>query len=213
MDCQADVAPVREGVAAAEHVIRAVDTDGHNRQPELHRELVGSLVERAHMAGFRARAFGEHDNRHTTLEGLLGLLHRPADCRRGGVVDEDMSGGGAGFPDKRNLAQPDLHHPAEVMVEEAVYRKDVVGTLVVGHEDVGGILVDILPPFHRHSHEGEPAEEHGPDFGGPVAEPARQAEEAPDNRQRGRQNGQHQQDREHNQHLVYAVENQFHLFK
>lgn len=169
VDGEADCAPAGHGAGAGHHVESAVDGDRNHGEVKLHCKLEGSFAEGSHVAGECARPLGEHYKRHAVAESALGFLHCAANGRWGGIVDEDVACGCACGPYYGELQQPDFHHPAEVVVEVAVDGEDVVGTLVVGHKDVGCAWVDVLTACDFHAHESEDAEDAGPIVGGPVA--------------------------------------------
>ena len=112
-----------------------------------------------------AGSLGEHDERHAALQGGFGLLQGLFDPAGGGFIDKDVAGGGAGASHEGDVAQALFHHPFEVVVEVSVDEEYVVGSLVVGHEHIGGVGVDVFAAVHLDAHERENAHQPRPDVG------------------------------------------------
>lgn len=117
-----------------------------------------------------------------------------------------MPGGGAGYTDNGELAEPDFHHPLEVMVEKAVDGEDVVSALMVGDENVGCFRVDIFPSLDFHAHECEPGAELRPDVRGPVTEEFASENQREDDRDQSGKDCQNHNQRNHHQELVNSVQ-------
>ena len=70
-------------------------------------------------------------------------------------VDKDKACNLTRFAHKGDTPQRLLHHPLEGDAEEAVEKEDVVGSLVVCHDDIGTrLLVVVLTPSHGDGTEG-----------------------------------------------------------
>lgn len=187
---------------AGHHGEGSVDGEGYHGERKLYGQLEGSAFEGTHGTGPGAGSLGEYDERHAALQGGFGLLQGLFHTAGGGVVDKDMAGGGAGAPHEGDVAQALFHHPLEIVVEVAVDEKYVVGSLVVGHEYIGGIFVDVFAPAYFDTYQREDAEEPRPDVGGVVAPDVAFAQAAPDEGDDGGEQGEYEQDRHGDEPLV-----------
>ena len=165
-----------EAAHAGQDVETAVDGDGHHGQLQCVGELEGSAAEHSHMAGEGAGTLGEDAERGTAGEGLAGIRHRLQDGAARTLVDEDEACLAACHSDKGNVAQALLHHPFELVAQIAVDAEDVEGTLVVRHEDVALLGVDVLLALHADGDEEHtqqcPCPETADVFGGEDGESA-----------------------------------------
>ena len=148
---------------------RTVDGDRDYGQLQFVGQLESPLLEGAHVPGVGARPFGEHHQRSAFLQYLSRVFVGFMYLFRSGFVHEDVARAFAGFSHEENLPQRLLHHPLEVAAQEAVDEEDVERSLVVGHEDVGGLLVHVLVSAYDHGDEQHAAEDDGPDFSGIVS--------------------------------------------
>lgn len=205
---EGDVSPVREALGAWKHFERALYGDGYYGEAELAGEYECASFEGTHIAGEGAGSFGKHYDRHAVREYALGVLHGGAGGRGRGVVDVYMFGYLAGIAHKGYGAEAAFHHPAEVVVEIAVDAEDVVGALVIGHEDVAAAGRDVLAPVYRDTYEGERAEYPGPYLGGVVAPPISAAEHASGKCKHYRKQGGCYHERHHYQKLVNTVKDE-----
>ena len=72
-----------------------------------------------------------------------------------------------------------LHDPAKVDWHAAVDQNDVVGTLMVGHNDVGLTFDDILFAHNLYGHGGKPLDDLGPCATSPTGSSGRDEGEHP----------------------------------
>lgn len=80
-----------------------------------------------------------------------------------GTVDENMAGAIAVIAQKGNIAELLLHDPAEIVREPAVDHEDVELALVIGHDDVGPLGVQIFPAGDGDEHGCDVAVESCPE--------------------------------------------------
>ena len=121
---------------ARQNVEAAVYRDRNNGQLQFVCELESASAELRHMSCKGSRTFGKDHKRDAMLQDGSALLVCLMDCLRSTLVDKDVTSTFASFSYERDVAQRLLHHPFEVATELAVNKEDVVGTLVVCHEDV-----------------------------------------------------------------------------
>lgn len=208
VDCQSDMARNWKFLEARQDMEGTVDCQGDDGEVELDRETVGPAFEGAHLAGPCAGALGEDHERHASAQLALGIGHSAAGGGDRGVVDENLPGPAACPADEGYLAQALLHHPAEIVAEIAVDGKNIIGSLVVGDEDIADSRVNVLAPSHRDPNEGEPAEEPRPQNLGIVAEPPPHSEGRTDDCHHGCDYRRHNEQRAHHENLINTIENQ-----
>ena len=73
------------------------------------------------------------------------------------LIYEDLATALAGFAHQRQIAQLLLHHPLEMAPQEAIHEEDIVRALVIGHEHIGLILLQILPSLYMHRQQHDVA--------------------------------------------------------
>ena len=142
-----------EALHARENVIRTVDCHRDDRQIQLGGQLEGSLAEHPHMAGERAGTFGKDDERRAAAEGIAGAVVGFLNLLRPRLVDENMAGLFASVAHEGNAAEGLFHHPLEVAPEEAIDQEDVHLALMVGHEDIRGVVVDVFAAYDMHRYQ------------------------------------------------------------
>src|SRR3990172_2808171 len=71
----------------------------------------------------------------------------------------------------RDLSELDLHHPPEIDGEPSIHDEDVVLALVVRHDDIRSVFIDIRFVYDRNEHRGNEAVEPCPYFAGDLHEP------------------------------------------
>ncbi len=210
MNREGDV-PVEGDFLEARHNIEGtVDGYGYYRQTEFNGKPIGSALELTHLAVPGARPFREHHERHAALKLPFSLFEGFACCRRGGVVDHYVTRHLAGVAYQRDFFERFLHHPPELVVEIAVDGKYIIGALMVGDKDIGGIGVDILPANDRYPHKGERAKQARPPMREKVSCPPSHTDHTEHYRQRGSEDCGDQQEGRHYQKLIYAIQDQFH---
>lgn len=187
---------------AGHHGEGSVDGEGYHGERKLYGQLEGSAFEGAHGTGPGAGSLGEYDERHSALQGGFGLLQGLFHTAGGGVVDKDMAGGGAGAPHEGDVAQALFHHPLEIMVQIPVDEKYVVGSLVVGYKNIGGVLVDIFAASYLDTHEREDTYQPRPDVCRVVAPYVTVAQPAPDQCNESRKYGENEENGYGNEPLV-----------
>ena len=115
----------------------------------------------------------------------------------------------AGCADKRNFLQTLLHHPLEVVVQIAIYKINVVSTLMVCHKHIRRLWVDILAAFHLNLDKHQYAPQLGPEVRRIIATaPTHSEQTEKDGQQRG-DNSHHQQNRHSHTPLIHG-KNMFH---
>lgn len=162
MNGENDAPPVRNYGGARHDAIRAVNGDGYYGEIELGSEQEGAFFEFVHSTVGRAGAFGENNERHAIAEQLLGAFHGGAQLGGGRFVDVDLMCEFASVAHEGYASQRSFHHPAEIVVEKSGNREYIVGALMVGNENVGGVRVNILSTTDLDFHYGEDAENAGP---------------------------------------------------
>ena len=75
----------------------------------------------------------------------------------------------AGITHERHLAQGFLHHPLKVAPEVTIYQEDIHRALVVGHEDITAVLVDVFAPLDADGQQQHAARQPRPHLAGIVA--------------------------------------------
>lgn len=129
------------------------------------------------------------------------------------VVDEDVPGCGTGAAYERNVPQTFFHHPFEIVVEVSVDEKYVVCSLVVGHKNVGGVLVDVFSASHFDFDEREDADEPRPDVCGVVSPNVPVSQPASDKGSECGKQCEYQQYGHGNEPLVQEGECAYHVFR
>lgn len=181
---------------------RAVDGDRYDRKLELSCKHECSSFERGQTPVPAARAFGEDDYAHAVVQAFLRFCYCLLDAVNGGVVNEDVSGLAAGVADQWYLFELLLHQPLEVVVEVAEYHPNIEGSLMVGHEYITLLRVEILAPIYLDAHEEEKAYAARPDVGRPICEHHIAAKRCADDGGQSCKDGDDQQDWCRNQPLV-----------
>ena len=67
-----------------------------------------------------------------------------------------------GNTDERHFAQALLHHPLEVCAKEAVNQEDIESTLMIGHENITLVLLEMLTSLHLYRQEKDADPKPGP---------------------------------------------------
>ena len=126
-------------VPTRQDVIGAVDADGQDGHIQLRGYDEAALLEARHAPRLGAAAFGEDEDRVARSEHALGILQRVDDGGGLRLVDEDIVRRGAGLTHEGHLAQLGLQHPLEGDADMPIEGKDVVGALMIGHDDTGRV--------------------------------------------------------------------------
>ena len=58
-----------------------------------------------------------------------------------------------GDTDERHFAQALLHHPLEVSAQKTVYQEDIESALMIGHENITLVLLEMLTSLHLYRQE------------------------------------------------------------
>ena len=171
MDDEAEGMPGEEGdvAMARQDVVGAIDGDWHKGQLEFVGQEETSATEGAHGAAEGACPLGEDGERDASLEHLMGLGDGASHGGCIATVDHDVSGCLAGWTDEEHVAQGVLHHPAEAVGQVSEDEEDIVGSLMVGTEDVGGVWIEVLVSLHANGQQHEAAHGLAPPAGWPVA--------------------------------------------
>ena len=114
----------------------AVYRDRNNGQLQFICKLESASAELRHMSCKGSRTFGKDHKRDAMLQDGSALLVCLMNGFRPTFVNKDVARTLASFSYERDVPQRLLHHPFEVPTEVAVNKEDVVGALVVCHEDV-----------------------------------------------------------------------------
>ena len=139
--------------AAGHYLVAAVDGDGDNRQAKFKSQLKGSVFEGAHEAGVRAASLGKHYNRHATVQLFLGCCHGITQSLGGVGVHQDMSCHAASSANDGNVGDALAHHPFEVMSQETVNGKDIIGSLMVSDKHVACLVVNVFAALDFDTHQ------------------------------------------------------------
>ena len=140
------------------------------------------------------------------LQHLSPLFVGLVDGFRAALVHEDVPCALACFAYQRHVAQRLLHHPAEAASQKTVDEEDVVHALMVGHEDVGLLLVEQLAPLHLDGQQEAPAHQPAPHHRRVVAPEAGFAQCAADDGDEGCNNRHNQQQGCGDEELIESVE-------
>jgi len=132
---------------AGQDVERAVDGQGYDGKLEFVGQGEGALAELSHVASETAGTFREYGDGIAFVEYLAGIVIGFLDLADAALVDHDLVGLAAGVADEGYLVDLVLHHPLEIAVQEAINEEDVEGALMVGHEDVGLVFLQMLTAF------------------------------------------------------------------
>ena len=135
------------------HIEAAIDGDGHYWEAEVHSEFERPLLEWSHFSGVGAAAFGKYAKRYAFVEALLCIVHRFLQRFRIVGVHKNLSRHLASCAHEWNVDERTTHHPAEVMPQIARQSENIVCALVVCHEYVGFVLVDVFASFHLYVNE------------------------------------------------------------
>ena len=184
----------------------AVYRDRNDGQTQFVGQLECSSAELRHVACEGACPFGKDDEGNAMLQDLAALLVGLVDGFRSALIDEDVSGALACLAYEGNVAQGLLHHPAEAASQKAVDEEDVVGTLMVGNEDIGLPLVQQLLALHLDGQEHYPAHQPAPYHRRIVAPRSCLAERAADDGSDGGQDRCQNDERQGDEKLVKAIE-------
>lgn len=206
MDSECDGSWLYVEHGARHYLVGAVDGDRHNGEVKLLGEPESAVLEGVNLSIVGATSFGENDNRHSLCESLLGVVHGLDDASCRVVVDHDMSCHVARPAHEREVVQALAHHPLEIVAQVAVDGENVVGTLMVGNEDVGAVVVDEIAVLYLDAHAKEEAHGPCPPLGWEVA-PIVAVEEAANDGDYAGDNGENQHDRCRNAVVIYAIQN------
>jgi len=150
-------------------LVRSLDGDRNYWHLEHGSKGEGSLLEAVEVAVGGASPFGEDDQRSAALKGVECLTEGVEHACCATFVDPDLTRLLARDACYRNLLDALAKHPSEVVPQTSIEQEDVECTIVVGNEDVGGVLVDLLAPLDREWGEAEPTGEPAPDDSRPIA--------------------------------------------
>ena len=154
--------------AAGHDLVAAVDGDGHYGQAKFQCQLERAVLERAHQAGVGAATLGKDDNRHASMQFLLGSGHGVAQALSRVGVHQNVACHAASGADDGDVGDALAHHPLEVVSQETVDGKDVIGTLMVGDKHVARLVVNELAPHYLDAYQMNPAPHACPPLGGEV---------------------------------------------
>ena len=120
------------------------------------------------------------------------------------LVNKDVACLVAGIANEGRTTQGLLHHPLKVAAQVAVDEEDVHGPLVVGHEHVALVLVDVLTPLHVDGQQEYAAHEATPQTAG-IVTPEVGVEKAANSRDKGRKGRSHKDERQGYEQLIEFV--------
>ena len=152
-----------------QNVERAVNGKRYDRQLQLVGQRKGALTEKSHVAGKRAGTFGEDGDAVALLQDAAGVVVGLLNLADATLVDHNLVRLSAGITHKGNLLYLVFHHPLEVAAQETVDEEDVEGTLMVGHEDVRLVLLQMLATFDGHRDKEDAEDNPGPPAAGIIA--------------------------------------------
>lgn len=155
--------------ATGHDLVAAVDTDGDYGQPELKRQFECAVLELTHLARIGAATFRKDNNRHTTVQFLLGCRHGVAQALWGVGIDKDVTCHAAGGTNDWNVGDAFAHHPLEVVTQVTIYGEDVVGSLMIGDEHIARFVVNEFAADDLDSHQVYPAPNPSPPLGREIA--------------------------------------------
>ena len=197
--------PRRDVKGAAWHdLVAAVDGNGHYRKPELQGEFEGSVFEGAHLTRIGATSLRKDNDRHAAMQFLFGGGHGVAKALGRVGIHKDVARHAASSPDEGNVGDALAHHPFEVVSQETVNGKDIIGPLVIGDKHIARLMVNEFATHHLDTHQVKPAPYSGPPLGREIA-PIVLVEQRADNGDKRSNNTEHQHDGRDDAPLVYAV--------
>ena len=130
-----------ETLLAGQDIETAVYGHRHYRQVQLMSEHEGATAETCHVAGEGAATLRKDHYGSTSLECFACLCLGTGNGLRSALVHHYVAGLLACTSYEGDAAQFLLHEPAETMPQIAVDKEDVVRSLMVGDEDITGILL------------------------------------------------------------------------
>lgn len=107
------------------------------------RELERAISEDADLRCFATRSFRKEENRYALAQPLGGLAVNFFDTAEVAPVEPDVSGQGQRPADERYLEQDLFGDPFELHLY-LIGDHDIAQALVIGHDDIRAVLVDIL---------------------------------------------------------------------
>ena len=208
MDGQAQGVPVDEMpvVHTGQDVEGAVDGQRYDGQLQLVGQREGTFAERAHVARERAGTFGEDGDGVTLAQDAAGVVVGFFDLAHATLVDHNLVGLATGIAHKGNLLYLVFHHPLEVAAQETVDEEDVEGTLMVGHEDVRLVLLQMLATFDSHRDKEGAEDNPGPPAAGIIAPEMAVANGGADANRDGGDDGDKDDDGNTNQKLIETIQ-------
>src|SRR3712207_5514686 len=158
------------------------------------------------MAGKGTCSLGKHHERHAFLQRLASLVVGGAYLRRATLVDKDMMCRLAGHAYERYTAQSFLHHPFEVSVQKTIDEENVERPLVVCHKHIRLSFVQMFAPNNRYWQQTQPHCEPRPPLARIVTPHVAIAKEAPYGGYQCRCNRQDEEEGQHYEQLIKAIE-------
>ena len=189
MDGECEAVWTGQFLETRQYVKRSVDGHRHDRQAQFVGELERSFLEVAHVTGECARPLGEDDQRSAIDEGVVCLGYRAAHPATACAVDEDVACGFARPADEGYLAQALFHHPFEVAPQIAVDEEYVEDALMVGHEDIGMAVVNLVASGDFDPYEKQAADGTRPQPAGVITPEVRVTHRSADDGRRGSYDG------------------------
>ena len=152
------VAPVEHRVLADKR-LGAVQHHGEYLHARLPGQREGARLEAVYLAVFRTRTLGEDGDRSAARDPQLAVAHHLLQ-RLGGAaaVDADVAVEDEILPEERRLEDLALGDPAEIE-RDVIERRDVDHRIVVQHDDVAFLPVDMFEPLHTLPPAGRNGEE------------------------------------------------------
>ena len=208
MDGETEGAPLQEMpvFGAGHHMERAVDGNRHNGQLQLIGQHECTLLEVAHGSRIGARALGKHHHAHAAAQRGTRLSIGLAHLARAALVDEYLMRSLAGHTHKGDFPDASLHHPLEVAAKVAVEKEDVERALVIGHEDVGLVGLEMLPALHSDGQQTELEREPRPAFAGIVTPEIAIAKQTAYGDSQGGNNRENEEEGQSHDQLIKTIE-------
>ena len=195
-----------ETLLAAEYIEGAIYGNGHNGQLQLVGQLECTAAEDAHVACEGAGSFWEDKETGAAPQHAMSLFVGGLHSLRATLVNHDMAGAEAGSAHQRYAAEGLLHHPLEIAAQVTIDEEYVVGSLMVGNEDVGRVAVDLPVTADGDGQQHDATHEPAPYHGRIVAPEMGTAKCATDDGDQGCKNGGDQQQGNADHKLICAIQ-------
>lgn len=201
-----------EAFCTGEDIERAIDGHRHDGQLQIIGQLKRAFAKDAQMAGESASAFGENDERSTTLQRFSGKVDGCFHLSRTRFIDKDVPCLVAGVAYKGQAAQGLFHHPLKVAVEIPIHEKDIHRPLVVGHKHIALALSQLLATYNFDLQQQESTDEARPQTSRIIAPEMGAAEYAPDTGNQGGEDGRQDEKGQSYHQLITAIDEAKHAF-